>query len=113
MLKLDHKAMRGTDVSYVLFPGLPIVLDKLLEFDREATFPPAVPIGFSLGPGITIPNSQVRPVGNSVRAAFSNNFRMTKGTRPLFPGAGLRRVDRLQVQISYCIAPVSEAKSSV
>ncbi|WP_161533365.1 hypothetical protein [Bradyrhizobium sp. LCT2] len=48
MLKLNHKAMRGTDISDVLFPGLPIVLDKLLAFGREVVFPRAVPAGFLL-----------------------------------------------------------------
>jgi hypothetical protein len=88
MLKHNHKAMRGTDISDVLFPGLPIVLDKLLAFDREVVFPRAVPVGFSFGPRITIPNSPVRPVGNSVRAAFGNNFGMTNGTRPPPSGGG-------------------------
>ena len=73
MLKLNHKAMRGTNISDVLFPGLPIVLDKFLAFGREVVFPCAVPVGFLFGPGITIPNSPVRPVPDSVIAALSNH----------------------------------------
>src|SRR5215510_14461942 len=61
MLKLNHKAMWGTNISDVLFAGLLIVLDKLLAFGREFVFPRAVPLGFLFGPGITIPNSSVRP----------------------------------------------------
>jgi hypothetical protein len=57
MLKLNHKAMRRTNISDVLFPGLPIVLDKLLAFGRKVVFPRAVPVGFLFGPGITIPDS--------------------------------------------------------
>jgi hypothetical protein len=63
MLKLNHKAMRGTNISDVLFPGLPIVLDRFLAFGRKVVFPRAVPDGFLLfGPGITIPHSPMRPV---------------------------------------------------
>src|SRR6516162_2339749 len=87
MLKLDHKAMRGTNISDVPFPGLPIVLDKLLAFGREVVFPRAVPVGFLFCPGITIPNSPVRPVGKSVRATFGNNLAITNGTYP--PPSGL------------------------
>ena len=64
MLKLNHKAMRGPNISDVLFPGLPIVLDKLLAFGRKVVFPSAVPLSFLFSPGITIPYSPVRPVGN-------------------------------------------------
>ena len=92
MLKLNHKAMRGTDISDVLFPGLPIVLDKLLAFGREVVFPRAVPVGFLFGPGITIPNSPVRPVGDSVRATFGNNLAITNGTHPPPPGVGFNTV---------------------
>src|SRR5450631_562758 len=80
MLKLNHKAMRRTNISDVLFSGLPIVLDKLLAFGREVVFPHAVPVGFIFGPGIATPHSPVRPVGDSVRAAFGNNLAITKGT---------------------------------
>ena len=68
MLKLNHKAMRGTNISDVLFPGLPIVLDKLLAFGRKVVFPCAVPVGFLFCPGITIPNSPVRSVIAAVAA---------------------------------------------
>src|SRR5690349_11428481 len=88
MLKLDHKAMRRTNISDVLFPGLPIVLDELLVFGREFAFPRAVPLGFLFSPGITIPNSSVRPVGDSVRATFGKNLAITNGTHPLPPGVG-------------------------
>ena len=88
MLKLDHKAMRGTNISDVPFPGLPIVLDKLLAFGRKVVFPSAVPVGFLFGPGITIPNSLVRPVGVSERATFGNNLAITNGAHPLPPGVG-------------------------
>jgi hypothetical protein len=77
MLKLNHKAMRGKNISNVLFPGLLIVLDKLMPFGREVVLPRAVPVGFIFGPGITFPHSPVRPVGDSVRAAFGNNFAIT------------------------------------
>src|SRR6516164_3531447 len=80
MLKLNHKAMRGTNICDVLFPGLPIVLDKLLAFGREVVLPRAVPVGFLFGPGITIPHPPVRPVGDSVRATFGNNLAVTKAT---------------------------------
>jgi len=83
MLKLNHKAMRRTNISDVLFPGLPIVLDKLLAFGRKVVFPRAVPVGF-----ITIPHSPVRPVGDSVRATFGNNFAITTATHPPPSGVG-------------------------
>jgi len=88
MLKLNHKAMRGTNISDVLFPGLPIVLDKFLAFGRKVVFPRAVPFGFLFGPRITIPDSPVRPVGDSVRAAFGNNFAITTATHPPPSGIG-------------------------
>jgi hypothetical protein len=88
MLKLNHKAMRRTNISDVLFPGLPIVLDKLLAFGRKIVFPRTVPLGFFYGPGITIPQSPVRPVRDSVRAAFGNNFAVTTATRS--PPSGVR-----------------------
>src|SRR5215475_9871687 len=88
MLKLNHKAMRGTNISDVLFPGLLIVLDKLLAFGREFVFPRAVPLGFLFGPGITIPNSSVRPVVGSVRATFGKNLAITNGTHLPPPGVG-------------------------
>jgi hypothetical protein len=80
MLKLNHKAVRCTNIGDVLFPGLPIVLNKLLALGRKVVLPRAVPIGFCLGPAITIPHSPVRPVGDPVRAAFGNNFAITNGT---------------------------------
>src|SRR5215475_13512159 len=88
MLKLNHKAMWGTNISDVLFAGLLIVLNKLLAFGREFVFPRAVPVGFLFGPGITIPDSPVRPVGDSVRATFCNNLAITNGTHPSPPGVG-------------------------
>jgi len=88
MLKLNHKAMRRTNISDVLFPGLPIVLDKLLAFGRKVVFPRAVPVGFLFGPGITIPHSPVRPVGDSARAASGNNFAITTATHPPPSGVG-------------------------
>src|SRR5215475_4650383 len=88
MLKLNHKAMRGTNISDMPFPGLPVVLDKLLAFGRKVVFPRAVPVGFLFGPGITIPNSPVRPVGDSVRATFGNNLAITNGTHPPPAGVG-------------------------
>src|SRR6516164_3307495 len=80
MLKLNHKAMKGTNISDVLFPGLFIVLDKLLAFGREVVFPRAVPVGFLFDPGITIPHSPVGPMGDSVRATFGNNLAATTAT---------------------------------
>src|SRR5258708_31994068 len=88
MLKINHKAMRGTNISDVLFPGLPIVLDKLLAFGRKVVFPRAMPVGFLFGPGITIPHSPVRPVGDSVRATFGNDFAITTATYPSPSGVG-------------------------
>src|SRR6266567_56815 len=87
MLKLNHKAMRSTNISDVLFPGLLIVLDKLLAFGREVVFPRTVPIRFLLGPGITVPHSSMRPVGDSVRTTFGNNLAVTTAT--LRPPAGV------------------------
>src|SRR5262245_37647129 len=87
MLELNYKAMRGTNISDVLFPGLPIVLDKLLAFGRKVVFPRAVPVGFLFGPGITIPHSPVRPVEDSVRATFGNNLAVAKAT--LRPPTGI------------------------
>jgi hypothetical protein len=52
MLKLNHKAMRGTNISDVLFPRLPIVLDKLLAFGREIIFPSTMPLGFIFPPRV-------------------------------------------------------------
>ena len=88
MLKLNHKAMWGTNISDVLFAGLLIVLDKLLGFGREVVFPRAVPVGFLFDPGITIPHSPVRPVGDSVRATYGNNFAITTATHPSPYGVG-------------------------
>ena len=88
MLKLNHKAMRRTNISDVLFPGLPIVLDKLLAFGRKVVFSLAVPFGFLFGPRITIPVSPVSPMGDSVRAAFGNNFAITTATHPSPSGVG-------------------------
>src|ERR1700730_7954848 len=87
MLKLNYKAMRGTNISDVLFPGLPIVLNKLLAFGREVIFPRAVPVGFLFSPVITIPHYSVRPVGDSVRATFGNKLAVTTAT--LRPAAGV------------------------
>ena len=87
MLKLNHKAMWGTNISDVLFAGLLIVLDKLLAFGREVVFPSAVPVGFIFSPGITIPHSPVRPVEDSVRATFGNNLAVATAT--LRPPAGV------------------------
>ena len=87
MLKLNHKAMWGTNISDVLFAGLLIVLDKLLAFGREVVFPRAVPVGFLFGPGITIPHSPVGPVEDSVRATFGNNLAVATAT--LRPPAGV------------------------
>ena len=89
MLNLNYKAMRRTNISDVLFPGLLIMMDKLLAFGRKVVFPRAVPVGFLFGPGITIlPHSPVRPVGDSVRATFGNNLAITNGAHPLPPGVG-------------------------
>src|SRR5712672_1167542 len=87
MLKLNHKAMWGTNISDVLFAGLLIVLDKLLAFGREVVFPRAVPVGFLFSPVITIPHSPVRPVEDSVRATFGNNLAVATAT--LRPPAGV------------------------
>src|ERR1700704_6377541 len=88
MLKLNHKAMRRTNISDVLFPGLPIVLDKLLAFGEKVVFPGAVPVGFLFGPGITIPHSPVRPVEDSVRATFGNDLAVATATLRSPAGAG-------------------------
>jgi hypothetical protein len=89
MLKLNHKAMWGTNISDVLFAGLLIVLDKLLAFGREFAFPRTVPFRFLFfGPGITILNSPVRPVEGSVRATFGNNLAIAIATHPPPPGVG-------------------------
>ena len=88
MLKLNHKAMRGTNISDVPFPGFPIVLDKLLVICWEFVFPCTVPFRFLFGPGITILNCQVRPVEDSVRATFGNNLAVTNATGPPPPGVG-------------------------
>jgi hypothetical protein len=88
MLKLNHKAMRRTHIGDVLFPGLPIMLDKLLAFGRKVVFPRAVPVGFLFGPGITIPDSPMRPVGDSVCATFGDNLAITTETRPPRFGVG-------------------------
>jgi hypothetical protein len=48
----------------------------------------ALPVGFLFGPGVTIPNSPVRPVGDSVRATFGNNLAITNGTHPPPSGIG-------------------------
>jgi hypothetical protein len=87
MLEFNHKAMRGTDISDVPFPRFLIALDKLLAFDREVVFPRAVPVGFLFGPGIAIPNSPMRPVGDSVRPTFGNNLAIATAT--LRPPAGV------------------------
>src|SRR5215467_13988020 len=70
MLKLNHKAMRGTNISDVLFPGLPIVLDKLLAFGREFVFPRAVPFCFRFPSMVTATDSPMRPMVDSVFSAF-------------------------------------------
>jgi len=88
MLEFNHKAMRETDISDVPFPGFLIVLDKLLAFGREVVFPRAVPVGFLFGPGIAIPNSPMRPVGDSVRPTFGNNLAIATATNPSPPGVG-------------------------
>ena len=88
MLKLNHKAMRGTNICDVLFPGLPIVLDKLLAFGREVVFPRAVPVSFLFGSGITIPHSPVRPVEDSVSATFGNDLAVATATRRSPAGVG-------------------------
>jgi hypothetical protein len=80
VLKLNHKAMRGTNISDVLFPGLRIALDKFLPFSREVVLPRTVPVGFLFGPGITIPHSSVRPVVDSVRATLGNNLSIATAT---------------------------------
>src|SRR6516162_3817339 len=80
--------MRGTNISDVLLPGLPIVLDKLLAFGREFVFPRAVPVGFLFRPGITVPNPPVRPVGDSVGAAFGDNLAIATATHPPPSGVG-------------------------
>jgi hypothetical protein len=87
MLKLNYKAMGGANISDVLFARLLIVLDKLLAIGREFVFPRTVPFGFLFGPGITIPNSPVRPVGDSVGATFGNNLAVATAT--LRPPAGV------------------------
>ena len=92
MLKLNHKAMRGTDISDVPFPGLPIVLDKLLVIGWEFVFPRTMPFRFLFGPGITILNCQVRPVEDSVRATFGNDLAITNATHPPPPGGGFNTV---------------------
>ena len=96
--------MRGTNVSDVLFAGLLIVLDKLLAFGREVLFPRTVPVGFRLGPGITIPNSLVRPVGDSVSATFGDNLAITNGTHPPPVGIGFNTLTTYK-RISHVARP--------
>jgi hypothetical protein len=88
MLKLNHKAMRGPNISDVLFPGLPIVLDKLMAFGGKVVFPRAVPVGFLFGPGITVPHSPMRPVEDSVRATFGNDLAVATATLRSPAGVG-------------------------
>jgi|ERR1700751_4844722 hypothetical protein len=88
MLKLNHKAKSGTNISDVPFPGVRIVLDKLLAFGREFVLPRAMPVGF-LGPGITIPNSPMRPVEGSARATFGDNLVIAKWTKAPPASVGL------------------------
>src|SRR5262245_28115947 len=109
MLKLNHKAMRGPNISDVLFPGLPVVLDKLLAFGRKVVFPRAVPVGFPFSPGITISRSPVRPVGNSVRATFGNDFAITTTTHASPSGIGFNTLTACKC-ISHVARPLWEAK---
>ena len=85
MLKLNHQAMWGADICNVLFRRFLIILDELLAFGRKVVFPRAMPLRFLFCPGITIPNSPMRPVGNSVRATFGDNLAIANGTGPLPP----------------------------
>jgi hypothetical protein len=80
MLKLNHKAMSGPDVSNVPFLRVLIVLNKLLAFSRKMTFPRAMPIGFRLYPGIALTFAPVCPVRDPLRATFGNNVAITVGT---------------------------------
>jgi len=73
MLKLNHKAMRGTNISDMLFPGLPIVLDKLLAFRREIVLPNTMPFRLPLPPRITVFGFPVRPMPHAVLAAFGDH----------------------------------------
>jgi hypothetical protein len=109
MLKLNHKAMRRTNISDVLFPGLSIVLNNLLAFGRKVVFPRAVPVGFLFGPGITIPRSPVRPVGDSVRAAFGNNFAIAKATHSSPSGVGFNTLTTCEC-ISHVARPIWESE---
>ena len=109
MLKLNHKAMRSTNISDVLFPGLRIVLDKLLAFGREVVLPRAVPVGFLFGPGITVPDSPMRPMGDSVRATFGDNLAITTGTRPPRLGAGFNTLTAYKRK-SHVAGPVWKAR---
>jgi len=88
MLKLNHKAMWGTNISDVLFAGLLIVLDKLLAFGREVVFPRAVPVGFLFSPGITVSRSPVRPMEDSVSATFGNDLAVATATLRSPAGVG-------------------------
>src|SRR6516225_5150523 len=106
MLKFNHQAMRRTNISDVLFPGLPIVLDKFLAFGRKVVFPRAVPVGFLFGPGITIPHSPVRPVGDSVRATFGNNFAIATATHPPTSGVGFNTLTAYK-----CVSHVAKPPS--
>src|SRR4051812_32480085 len=107
MLKLNHKAMRRTNIGDVLFPGLPIMLDNLLAFVRKVVFPPTVPVGFLFGPSITIPHSPVRPVVDSVRAAFGNDLPVTKATLRPPAGVGLNTLPTYK-----CRSHVAQPSSS-
>ena len=101
--------MRGTDISDVLFPRLPIALDKLLAFRREVVFPRAVPVGFLFGPRITVPDSPMRPVGGSVCATFGDNLAITTGTRRPRLGAGLNTLTAYKRK-SHIAEPIWKAE---
>ena len=109
MLKLNHKPMRGTDISDVLFPRLPIALDQLLAVRREVVFPRAVPVGFLFGPEITMPDSPMRPVGDSLCATFGDNLAITTGTRPPRLGAGFNTLTAYKRK-SHVARPIWKSK---
>jgi hypothetical protein len=80
VLKLNNKAMRGTNISDVLFPGFLIILDKFLAFSWEIVFPSSMPVGFRFGPRIAVSDSTMCPMGDPMRSAFSDDLAITAAT---------------------------------
>jgi hypothetical protein len=113
MLKLNHKAMRGTNVSNVPFAGSPIVLDNFLPIGREFVLPCAVPFGFLFGPGIAISDSPVRPMRDSVRATLGNNlaFAIRAHTPPAAVGFNTLTAYKRKVHVAW--PPIENGKNSL